>query len=93
MTGWGLLGTHDPETRLRDIAARVGITERCAFGIVTDLAVAGYSVKQQDCRRDRYQMQEHLLLPEPTSREQAIGEVLAMLAAPGPPPAAEAGRC
>ena len=29
---------HDPGVRLRDIAARVGITERSAFGIVSDLA-------------------------------------------------------
>ncbi len=32
---------HDPGVRLRDIAAGVGITERRAFGIVSDLAVAG----------------------------------------------------
>jgi DNA-binding IclR family transcriptional regulator len=41
---------HDPGGRLRDIAARVGITERSAYGIVTDLAEAGYAVKQKDCR-------------------------------------------
>jgi hypothetical protein len=28
---------HDPGVRLRDIAASVGITERSAYGIVTDL--------------------------------------------------------
>jgi DNA-binding IclR family transcriptional regulator len=37
---------HDPGGRLRDIAAREGITERSAYGIVTDLAEAGYAVKQ-----------------------------------------------
>jgi hypothetical protein len=36
--------------RLRDIAARLGITERSAYGIVTDLAQAGYVVKQKDGR-------------------------------------------
>jgi hypothetical protein len=66
--------------RLRDIAARVGITERSAFGIVSDLAAAGYAVKQKDGRRNRYQIQAHLPLPEPTSRQLAIGEVLALLA-------------
>jgi hypothetical protein len=71
---------HDPGVRLRDIAASVGITERSAYAIVTDLAAAGYAVKHKDGRRNRYQIQAHLPLPEPTSRQLAIGEVLALLA-------------
>jgi DNA-binding MarR family transcriptional regulator len=71
---------HDPGVRLRDIAARLDITERSAYGIVTDLARAGYIVKQRDGRRNRYQIQEHLPLPEPTSRERTVGEILALLA-------------
>jgi DNA-binding IclR family transcriptional regulator len=74
---------HDPGVRLRDIAARVGITERTAYGIVTDLAGAGYVVKQKDGRRNRYQIQAHLPLPESASRERTIGEVLAVLAGIG----------
>ena len=70
---------HDPGVRLRDIAASLGITERSAYGIVTDLTAAGYVVKQKDGRRNRYQIQAHLPLPEPTSQEPAIGEVLALL--------------
>jgi hypothetical protein len=70
--------------RLRDIAASLGITERSAHGIVTDLATAGYLVKQKDGRRNRYQIQAHLPLPEPTSQEPAIGEVLALLAGTRP---------
>ena len=66
--------------RLRDIAATLGITERSAYGIVTELAEAGYVVKQKDGRRNRYQIQAHLPLPEPTSRERTVGEVLALLA-------------
>jgi hypothetical protein len=71
---------HDPGVRLRDIAASLGITERSAYGIVTDLAEAGYVVKQKDGRRNRYQIQTHLPLPEPTTRDPAVGEVLALLA-------------
>jgi DNA-binding IclR family transcriptional regulator len=70
---------HDPGVRLRDIAARVGITERSAYGIITDLAEAGYVVKQKDGRRNRYQIQAHLPLPDSASRERTIGEVLALL--------------
>jgi hypothetical protein len=88
VASWSFLTNHarvllciarDPGARLRDIAASLGITERSAYGIVTDLAAAGYVVKQKDGRRNRYQVQSHLPLPEPASREPAIGEVLAAL--------------
>jgi len=36
-------------------------------------------LKQKDGRRNRYQIQAHLPLPEPTSQELAIGEILALL--------------
>jgi DNA-binding MarR family transcriptional regulator len=71
---------HDPGVRLRDIAASVGVTERAAYGIVTDLAEAGYIVKEKNGRRNRYQIQSHLPLPEPTSQERTVGEVLTLLA-------------
>ena len=92
MANWAFLTNHarvllliayDPAVRLRDIAASVGITERSAYGIVTDLADAGYVVKQKDGRRNRYEIQTHLPLPEPTSRDPAVGEVLALLAVAG----------
>ncbi len=72
---------HDPGARLRDIAATVGITERSAYAIVTDLAAAGYVVKDKDTdgRRNRYQIQAHLPLPETIGRERTIGEVLDVL--------------
>ncbi|SRR6266568_76152 len=70
---------HDSGVRLRDIAASVGITERSAFGIVADLAEAGYVVKEKGGRRNRYQVQAELPLPESTRRERTVGEVLALL--------------
>ena len=85
---WSFLTNHarvllciarDPGVRLRDIAARVSVTERTAYGIVTDLTEAGYVVKHKDGRRNRYQVQAHLPLPEPDSRERTIGEILALL--------------
>jgi hypothetical protein len=75
-----LLIAHDPGIRLRDIAASLDITERSAFGIITDLVEAGYVVKEKDGRRNRYHVQAHLPLPEPTARERTVGEVLALLA-------------
>jgi hypothetical protein len=87
-TSWTFLTNHaqvllciarDPGVRLREIAARLGITERTAFGIVMDLGEAGYIVKQKDGRRNRYEIQAHLPLPEPTNRERTVGEILALL--------------
>jgi len=79
-----LLVAHDPGVRLRDIAASLGITERSAFGIITDLVEAGYVIKEKTGRRNRYHIQAHLPLPEPTSQERTVGEVLALLAGTGP---------
>lgn len=92
MESWSFLTNHarvllriaqDPGVRLRDIAADLGITERSAYGIVTDLAQAGYVIKQKDGRRNRYQIQAHLPLPDPVGREPAIGDVLAVLMGSG----------
>ena len=77
---------HDPGVRLRDIAASLGITERSTYGIVTDLAEAGYVVKQKTGRRNRYQIQTHLPLPEPSSQERTVGDVLALLVGTGTRP-------
>ena len=71
---------HNPEVRIRDIAETLGITERRAHGIVTDLTAAGYLVKTKEGRRNRYEIQSHLPIPEPTARERAIGDVLDLLA-------------
>ena len=88
MASWTFLTYHarvllyvarDPGVRLRDIAARLDITERSAFGIITDLAEAGYVVKEKNGRRNRYHIQAHLPLPEPDGRERTVGEILTLL--------------
>jgi DNA-binding IclR family transcriptional regulator len=74
--------THDPGVRLRDIATTLDITERTAYGIVTDLTEGGYVVKEReekDGRRNRYQIQAHLPLGEAISEERTIGEMLDLL--------------
>ncbi len=70
---------HDPGVRLRDIAATLGITERTAFGIVSDLIAGGYVVKDKEGRRNRYSIQTDLPLGEVVGRERTIGEVLELL--------------
>lgn len=70
---------HDPDARLRDVAAGLGVTERTAYGIVADLSEAGYVVKQKDGRRNRYLVQAHLPMRDPIGREKTIGELLGLL--------------
>jgi DNA-binding IclR family transcriptional regulator len=70
---------HDPDVRLRDIAATLGVTERTAFGIVSDLTEAGYVVKDKEGRRNRYRIQQHLPLRQAVGREPTIGEMLELL--------------
>jgi DNA-binding transcriptional ArsR family regulator len=95
VANWSFLTNHarallciarDPGVRLRDIAAALDITERSAYAIVADLAEAGYVIKDRDGRRNSYQIQGHLPLPESVGRERTIGEVLDLLveaSAPG----------
>jgi DNA-binding transcriptional ArsR family regulator len=88
MVQWSFLTNHarvlvcianDPGARLRDIAAKLDITERSAFSIVTDLVEAGYVIKDKQGRRNRYRMQGDLPLPEAVGRERTIGEIVALL--------------
>jgi MarR family protein len=91
MGSWGFLTNHarvllciadDPGARLRDISAALGITERSAYAIVTDLIEDGYVIKVKDGRRNRYQIRADRPLPEPASRQPTIGELLVLLAHP-----------
>jgi DNA-binding IclR family transcriptional regulator len=88
MAKWTFLTNHaqvlmciaaDPGVRLRDIATTVGVTERTAYGIVTDLTAAGYVVKDKEGRRNRYQIETHLPMPETVTHQRTIGEVLELL--------------
>ncbi len=88
MADWSFLTNHarvlvciaqDPDVRLRDIAASLGITERSVFGIVTDLTSAGYVLKDKDGRRNRYRVQVHVPLRQGIVRDQTLGELLAVL--------------
>lgn len=101
METWNFLTKHarallciarDPDIRLRDIAANLGITERRAYAIVSDLTKAGYVVKSKDGRRNRYEIQAHMPVPEPDSRERAIGDVLDLLGNSRKQPGADGSR-
>ena len=75
--------SRTPGMKLDDIAVSLGVTERSAHAVVTDLTVAGYVSYYKDRLRDRYQIVAHEPLPEPMSREKTFREVLALFPGTG----------
>jgi DNA-binding IclR family transcriptional regulator len=67
---------HDPGIRLREIGDSVGITERAAHRIVSELADAGYISRQRIGRRNRYTVQPDLPISDPLAREQKLSDLL-----------------
>jgi len=70
---------QDPATRLRDVAERVGITERAAQRIVGHLEQAGVLSKQRDGRRNRYSIDMTQPLRHPLESHRTIGSLLTMV--------------
>jgi predicted transcriptional regulator len=70
---------HDPGIRLRDIAVAVGITERAAHRILSELVEEGYVLRQRTGRRNRYQVVPELPLRHPLVQEREVGELLEVL--------------
>ena len=94
-TAWSFLTNHaqvliriaeDPDIRLRELGDAVGITERAAHRIVTDLAAAGYVTRTRTGRRNRYSIRYDLPLPDPLARGQRVGDLLEILTGTEAPP-------
>ena len=73
--------SHDPDIRLREIAAAIGITERAAHRIVIELGEAGYVSWERNGRRNSYTIHSDLSLPEPLARSRRVGDLLQVLTA------------
>lgn len=82
---WDFLTNHahvlvcvarDPGIRLRDIAAAVGITERAAHRILSELVDEGYVVRERQGRRNRYQVKTELPLRHPMASQHEVGDLL-----------------
>lgn len=69
----------DPDIRLREIGETVGITERAAHRIVSDLVDAGYVSRERNGRRNRYRIDSRRRLPDPLARSQKVGDLLEIL--------------
>ena len=78
---------NDADTRMRDIAETVGITERAAQRITNDLVEAGYVTRERIGRRNRYRINRKVRMRHPAQREHPIGELLSLLSSEeGPTP-------
>jgi Uncharacterized membrane-associated protein/domain len=90
--GWTFLTNHahvllalalDPDTRLRDVATVVGITERAVQGIVADLESAGYVARVRVGRRNRYELHPEGRFRHPAEADHRVGELLDLFAVTG----------
>ena len=88
MSQWTFLTNHahallsiarDPGLRLRDVAEQVGVTERAAQRIVSDLVDAGYLERLRDGRRNSYRVRPDRPLRHPLENGHDIGEILEVL--------------
>ena len=88
---WTFLSNHghvlvclasDPELRLRDVASKVGITERAVQGIVGDLEEAGIIVRERQGRRNSYRLNLDAPLRHPVEAHRPVRSLLAMVLEP-----------
>ena len=86
--GWMFLTNHahvllciarDPDARVRDIAAVVGITERAAQRILGDLIAAGYATSTKVGRRNHYDVNPRGKLRHPFFEDFSVGPLLEVL--------------
>jgi predicted ArsR family transcriptional regulator len=85
---WTFLSNHahvlvclasNPDARLRDVAAEVGITERAVQGIVGDLEAGGIIVRERRGRRNTYRLRLDSPLRHPLEAHRSIGSLLSVV--------------
>lgn len=85
---WTFLSNHahvlvclamDPDSRLRDVATRVGITERAVQKIVGDLEHAGVIERVRTGRRNSYRLQTSVPLRHPLESHRTVGTLLSLV--------------
>ena len=67
---------HDSNARLRDMAAKVGITERRVNGIIADLEQAGIVTVTKVGRRNTYAINRSARLRHPIESHKTVGDLL-----------------
>lgn len=86
---WTFLSNHghvlvylakNPDARVRDIAAAVGITERSTHGIIADLEASGYVGVKRVGRRNTYRINSARKFRHPEESDQSIAPLLKIFA-------------
>ena len=84
-SSWTLLSNYghvlvclagDPHMRLRDVAEKVGITERAVQRIVHDLEQADMLTREREGRRNHYRINKEQPLRHPLEQPHTVGELI-----------------
>lgn len=87
---WTFLSNHahaliclaaDEDCRVRDLAQRIGITERATQRILADLEAAGYLVRERHGRRNHHRLVLDRPMRHPVEREHTVRDLVEALAA------------
>lgn len=65
-----------PDLRLREIAERVGVTERAVHRIVSDLECDGYLSRRRIGRRNIYELRRETRLRHPLESRATVADVI-----------------
>ena len=85
---WTFLSNHahvliclaeDPQLPLRDVAQRVGITERSVQRIVSELEAGGYLVRHREGRCNRYSLRPTQPLRHPIEKHKRVGDLIELV--------------
>ena len=70
---------QDPEARMRDVAEKVGITERAVQRIGSELEAAGYVTRTREGRRNTYEVNGSLKLRHPVEGHQTLNALIQLI--------------
>ena len=68
---------EDNSLRVRDLAAKVGITERAVLKILADLEAGGVIERERDGRRNRYSVRLDTALRHDLESHRTVGDLIA----------------
>lgn len=86
--GWTFLTNHahvlillsqDPSLVLREVALRIGITERAVQRIIADLERDGFIEREKIGRKNHYRISVSQALRHPIESHRTIGDLIALI--------------
>ncbi len=72
----------DPDMTVRELARRVGITERAAIRIIGELEAGGVLTRTREGRRNHYTINESAPLRHELEEHCAVGDLIRMVGTP-----------